>query len=572
MNGGQRLALRLFPQPNWFPTFLLLALALVLPGRAATDFNPAIARFRQTAEAMIADGRMTGASVALIAGPELIYVDGFGLADKRRSRPATADTVYRVGSISKLFAAVSVMQLAEQGRVDLDAPVARYAPGFSYVNPFPEDAPVTLRQLMCHRSGLIRESPAGNYFDPAEPGTQATALSLRDTVLVHRPGTVTKYSNSGVTVEGYAVEAVSGQSFRDYQREHVLGRLGMNDSDWRLTRELRGRLAKGYLAVARPDGSFREIEAPQFEFGILPAGNLYSTVGDLARFALCLFNEGRTGSGPMLRPETLREMFTVQLSGETNGFGLGFSLQTHRGFRTVGHSGAVYGFSSWFVAVPEHQLAVVVLNNDDIVNAGRTLMMRGLDLLLEAKLGMPLPAVPAPVTLPAEALVKCAGEFESASYWASLQVTGDTLRGSFSGQAVELRPVSAERFLAYGRTVDAGEVAFERDAAGEVTGFRALGQRFSRVPAGRVKPVPEEWRRFLGSYGPDFIPLIVSERHGRLYAMTENMYDYRLTPLNQTVFQMPPGLYVDEQLVFHLDARGRAHAVSLANIPLKRRR
>jgi hypothetical protein len=87
-----------------------------------------------------------------------------------------------------------------------------------------------------------------------------------------------------------------------------------------------------------------------------------------------------------------------------------------------------------------------------------------------------------------------------------------------------------------------------------------------------VAEIPRAWEKFLGSYGPDFIPLIVSTRHGHLYAMTENMFDYRLTPLNQMVFKMPPGLYTDEYLIFQLGADGHVHGIVMANVPMPHRR
>src|SRR5690606_7335560 len=139
----------------------------------------------------------------------------------------------------------------------------------------------TLRQLMCHRAGLAREAPVGRYFDDSEPSPRETVASLADCVLVHPPGTRTKYSNSGVTVVGRAVEEVSGMTFPEYQARHILEPSGMRSSAFLLSRQLRPKLARGRLSVALPEGGFREIEAPRFEFGILPAGNLYSTVEDL---------------------------------------------------------------------------------------------------------------------------------------------------------------------------------------------------------------------------------------------------------------------------------------------------
>jgi cellobiose phosphorylase len=108
-------------------------------------------------------------------------------------------------------------------------------------------------------------------------------------------------------------------------------------------------------------------------------------------------------------------------------------------------------------------------------------------------------------------------------------------------------------------------IKFESDGS-----FKALGQTFRRVTEG--KPLPKQWNDLLGSYGPEFIPLIVSERNGHLYAMTENMYDYRLMPVTETVFKMPPGLYTDEYLVFHRSEKAGVHTAVLANMPLMRRK
>lgn len=104
----------------------------------------------------------------------------------------------------------------------------------------------------------------------------------------------------------------------------------------------------------------------------------------------------------------------------------------------------------------------------------------------------------------------------------------------------------------------------------ELLGFEVLGQKFDKIDSANGTPIPATWRQYLGSYGPEFIPLVVSARHGHLYAMTENMVDYRLTPVNQQVFAMPEGLYADEHLVFQIDATGTVPAACLANMMLLR--
>src|SRR5690606_8720365 len=148
-------------------------------------------------------------------------------------------------------------------------PVTRYLPDFSPQDPFGD--PITLRQLMSHRAGLVRECPVGHYFDPDEPGLDATIASLNDTTLVFRPGTKTKYSNSGITVVGSVLERTSGLSNSEKIAQTILRPLGMADSSFIRTPAVDDRLATAWMWTY--DG--RRFEAPKFALGIAPAGNLY---------------------------------------------------------------------------------------------------------------------------------------------------------------------------------------------------------------------------------------------------------------------------------------------------------
>jgi serine beta-lactamase-like protein LACTB len=548
----------------------LLATVALSPRTQAADDEAIIRQFQEDIRAELERGAISGVSVALVDDQRTLFAGGFGFADKKRRVPAVRDTVYRAGSISKLFTALAVMQLSEQGRLKIDAPVTEYLPALGIVSPFEDAAPMTLRQLMCHRSGMVREAPVGGYLDDAQAGTAKTVASLSGCALVYPPNTRTKYSNSGVTIAGYIVERVSAQAFQEYQRRHLLGPMGMGSSSFVKNSALRRRLAKGYLPVADGHGGFREIEAPAFELGTIPAGNLYTTAEDLARFLSFLFAEGNAGGRQMIQRPTLTEMFTPQLTKETNGFGLGFSVGSVRGHKTVSHMGAVYGFTSMVIGVPRHKLGVVVLCNDDIVTAAvRRLALNALGAMLEAKTGETTPVKPR-IDLAAADLAAFVGEYESESWWAEVKAAARGLEMNVSGQRLTLTPVEPLQFEANGRLAWDAPVTFVRDAAGKVTGFSALGQKFRRVVHPVAAPIPPDWKKFLGVYGPDFIPLIITARHGHLYAMVENEYDNRLTPLNRTVFKMPPGMYVDEQLVFQTDARGRVHTAVLANMPLER--
>ncbi len=545
---------------------------VAIGGETDADYTQAINRLKQLAEAEIERGILTGVSASLVDDQRCVYAAGFGWADRARRTPATRKTVYRAGSISKLFTALATMQLVEQGKVNLDEPVVTYWPGFRIVAPFHDADPITLRQLMCHRSGLVRESPVGGYLDPNEPTIAATVASLADCVLVHPPNSKTKYSNIGVTVVGHVVAQVSGEPFVEYQRKHVLGPIGMTSSAFIPGDTIREHLATSYMHVADGKGGFRPIESPRFELGTIPAGNLYTSADDLARFLSFLFAERAVGGDPVVQPDILDEMFTPQLTDEKSGFGLGFHVDQYRDRKKVSHSGAVYGFSSSLVAIPDLKVGVIVLANEDIaMGPVRKLSDAALGWMVDAKLGTDTPPKQKPPDVSPIDPKDFTGDYESVSYWAHIEEKAEgTLTLDISGQRLALTAAGKDEFVANGRSASDAVVVFRRDDDGRVTGFKTKGQVYHRVDPDAVPEIPEAWHKFFGSYGPEFIPLIVSVRHGHLYAMTENMVDYRLTPLNRRVFNMPPGMYEDEQLVFQLDADGRVHSAILAGMTLRR--
>jgi hypothetical protein len=220
--------------------------------------------------------------------------------------------------------------------------------------------------------------------------------------------------------------------------------------------------------------------------------------------------------------------------------------------------------------LPEPGIAAIVLANEDIaMGPVRRLSETALSALLRAKIGQqPKPPVE-PVEMTVEQLSAFAGQYESESYWAELRAGEGHLLAEVSGQRMSLTPVGPLAFEADGQFVHRGEVTFREDDNGRIVGFSALGQSFTAAVSEQGSWIPDAWQKYLGSYGPDFIPLVISARHGHLYAMTENMMDYRLTPINQHVFRMPRGLYTDEYLVFQFAPAGEVHTAVLANMPLK---
>jgi hypothetical protein len=268
----------------------------------------------------------------------------------------------------------------------------------------------------------------------------------------------------------------------------------------------------------------------------------------------------------------LEKMFEPQLTPEAIGFGLGFSANRYRDHKTVQHNGAVYGFSTSLVVLPAEKIGVVVLSNADIASGPvKRLSDAALDLLLEAVSGVP-PSEPAkPIELSSEALASLAGEYESTSYWARLDVDGRSLRAHLSGQQLELTPVEPLKLLADGRMMNRSPFEFERADDGRIVAFKAAGQRFERLSPDPVPNAPPAWQQLVGSYGEPFIPLVILIRSGHLWATIENEYDYRLSPVNRLVFNLPPGMYADEQVVFQTDPGGKVIGAVMANQYLRRR-
>ena len=411
------------PRPAARPGLGLLLTALAFAGCGETGDARApdaaaragYAEVAEALEAMIEHERdqkgLAAMSIALVDEQGVAWAAGFG--EQSPGHPATATTVYRVGSVSKLFTDIAVMQLHERGELDIDAPVTDYLPDFAPDNP--SGTPITLRQLMSHRAGLIREPPEGNYFDDSGTDLAATIASLSGTPRIYPPETRVKYSNAGIAVVGYTLEVTQGEPFANYVKRAVLTPIGMTNSAFTPEPDIVDDLADAYMwGIDRPD-----YDAPTFELGMAPAGSMYSTVLDLARFIEVMFRHGElegpaedavaTGDDPsgaatrLLAPETLEAMWQPQFAdpGAATGFGLGFSVQERFGERWLGHGGAIYGFSTQLAFLPGSRLGVVVVSAVDITNTvtGRV-ADAALELMLAAKAGEPLPTAPTRPTTP----------------------------------------------------------------------------------------------------------------------------------------------------------------------------
>lgn len=335
----------------------------------------------------MSENEITGLSIALVDDQQIVWQRGFGYADLASGLPATPETVYRAGSIAKVFTAAATMQLAEQGKLDIDQPLSAALPEFSIKTRFPKAGPVTPRNIMTHHSGLPSNFLRDMYV--RDPGRFETVVdSLHDEYLTFPPDYVFSYSNVGMALLGATVQKVSGEPFNDFMESHIFRPLGMNRSSF------------ASRAVTKAYDHNREIEV--FSLRDMPAANLLSNVIDLGQFLKMQFAEGRHGEQQILSAATAREMVRVQNADLPLTFsayvGLGWmmhGIEVPGGGRVASHGGSLPDSHSMMAILPEHKLGVVILTNSTTSHASVSkIATEALRLMLEAKTGIRQPPPP----------------------------------------------------------------------------------------------------------------------------------------------------------------------------------
>ncbi len=526
-----------------------------------------IKELRSAVEYEVQQKELPAFSISIVESTGVVWAGGFGYQDADQEVPATAETVYRVGSISKLLTDISVMKLVEAGELDLDVPVTTYLPDFKPNNK--TTTPITLRQLMTHRSGLVRESPVGNYFDPTGPTLEATVASLNGTPVVYAPETRTKYSNAAIAVVGAVLEKKLNGRHADLVKQEIFNPLQMNDSSFELTPRVEKKLATAYMWTY--DG--RRFEAPRFLLGTGPAGNLYSSVLDLSKFMTFIFNDGKTGNGQVIQPETLRLMTSPgqDANGKPQDFGIGFHVENLDGNKLIGHGGAVYGFSTQLEALPDRKLGVVAASALDGSNGvARRLSRYALRLMIARQDKKPLPRYLRTGPVPAERARSMAGLYRQVDGDRVAQVTelnGNAylLAGSYRYQ---LRAAIGDGTILTDDPNGFGVGVSQPNASTLVVGQTT----FARAEAEPPTDIPVRWQGLIGEYGWDHNTLYILEDAGQLYALIEWFYYYPLKEVNENEFQFPDyGLYHGEGLKFSRDSNGFAKNVVAAEVKFVRR-
>jgi CubicO group peptidase (beta-lactamase class C family) len=316
-----------------------------------------------------------GLSVAIATDGALRWSNGYGLADLENFVPAKASTVYRLGSISKPITAVAVMQLAERGKLDLDAPVQKYCPAFPQ-----KQWPVTSRQLLGHLAGVRHYNSDAEFGSTRHYQTLVEGLSMfKDDPLLHQPGTKYSYTTHGYAVLGCVVEGASGMTFKDYVNENIFKPAGMDRIRVDDVFEIIPNRAQGYAQTQ--SGLLRNSALADTSYKI-PGGGFCSTVEDLVKFALAV------QSGKLVQPQTLEQMWTKQKTadGKETSYGLGFGIEERNGLRIVSHGGGQQRVSTMLYLVPEKKITIaLMLNLEGAGGSVGSLTQQITDILLDTR-------------------------------------------------------------------------------------------------------------------------------------------------------------------------------------------
>jgi CubicO group peptidase (beta-lactamase class C family) len=309
-----------------------------------------------------------GLAVGVVRNGELESFSAHGLADIERRRRVTEDTVFRVASITKTFTAVAVMQLAERGQIELDAPAADHLRAYALVPRSRGWRPATVRDLLTHTAGVPEQLPRsgilrrdfGESVPAGGPVPTLAQFYCGRLPLDAEPGTRFRYGNHGPATLGQIVEDVTGQPLAPYLAEHVFGPLGMADTTLDPAQVNRSRAATGYTLGRR--GTRAVVDRETVTAGAAAA---WSTARDMARYVAALLGGGTNAHGTVLEPATLTSMFEVQYQPDPRipGMGLGLWRRSLGSHRAVEHQGVMPGFDSQIFAAPDDGVGVLAFTN-----------------------------------------------------------------------------------------------------------------------------------------------------------------------------------------------------------------
>jgi CubicO group peptidase (beta-lactamase class C family) len=307
-----------------------------------------------------------GAAVAVIKDGRVVFAKGFGVTSVESGGAITPDTLFRLGSTTKMFTGAAMVTLAEKGRIKMGEPVGKYARGLS-----PKLSQLTPHQLISNQAGV------GDFSAPPplndDSALSAMVRSWKDDVLFGEPGKIYSYSSPGFWLAGYVIEETGGKPYSDMMDELIFQPLGMRRTTFRPLVAMTYPLALGHAAGA--DGKPAIIRPAYNNVAQWPAGSIFSSVNDLSRFVLALLSEGRLDNAQVLSHTLFKSLSGkhILIPGETDSYyGYGLLNFEDRGVRMIMHGGFSRGYGSMIQMAPEQRFAVIVVTNKSGITLPKT--------------------------------------------------------------------------------------------------------------------------------------------------------------------------------------------------------
>jgi CubicO group peptidase (beta-lactamase class C family) len=421
-----------------------------------------IARIDSIANAAVKAGPVAGLSVAVVKGRDTLVQKGYGFADVENDVRATAQTVYRIGSVTKQFTSAAIMQLVEQGKIGLDDEITKYLPDFPT-----RGQRILVRHLLNHTSGIpsYTDVPRFGRVGRMDLAHDSLLAIVANDSLMFEPGSHFYYNNTGYYMLGMILEKVTGRPYGEYLAEHLFAPLGLRSTLYCSTAPIVKHRAQGYGAQRGQlvNAEYISMDLPY------AAGSLCSTVGDLVRWTAAL------SSGKVVSPSSYQQMTTpVSLtSGRDMSYGFGLSAGKNGTHRYIGHGGGINGFISYLVHYPDDSLYIAVLANTSPAPSTEVA-----DNIARTIFGMPLRSGPEPRTelaTTAEERAKYVGSYSMVQP----DGTRRTVRVAEENGALVLQPEGqrAMRLVRHGENTfgiagqASGRVLFDV-SGGKATGFQ----------------------------------------------------------------------------------------------------
>lgn len=517
--------------------------------------------------------------IALIDDQNVVYQQTYGLSNIGQQTPATLDTVYKIGSITKLFTGIEIMRMHEEGLIDLDTSITDYLPDFSINSRFSSSNPITIRSILAHRSGLPRNETLLQWYWEARPNV-LTALSdsLSDAYQAFPVGYRYKYSNIGYNVLGRIIEVVRGiepptpnsaGGWPYYMRDEILLPIGMSDTGFGSDPLLYGRdpfldVAMGYY---NEDGKNKPHN--QFDIIDLASGNMQSTMSDMITFAKYILRIDDE-ENPIIEKDTLWSMFEEQYTRprdpQTNGL-TWFTDRKELGELVVFHSGTNQGFISMIAFMPEKNLGVIVFSNcDSFEDAQNQLVLDTLKLMLETKFGIESSDKERDeeVDVNMSTLEKYIGKYVLNGEIIKIISSGNKLKAVYQGQKINMVPISQSKFRLSHWLADVEDTEIEFFIGNqdyEDIMIVTMGDYFICPRYYDVKYIPTSWDDLIGKYEIyPRIPSIYSDEEliGTVEIKVEDNVllttDGKvLIPINNTEIIIIGGVFDGETMIYDVE-------------------